>query len=106
VKWVEPGSRFGGYEIIAAAGTGGMGEVYRAHDPQLKRDVAIKLLPPAMAADPQHRRRLEREAQAIAALNHPNIVTIYSVEQIDGVPFLTMEFVDGQALVDLILPRA
>lgn len=81
-----------------------MGQVYRAHDPRLKRDVAIKVLPAAMTGDPEHRQRLEREAQAIAALNHPNIVTIYSVEEAEGVPFLTMELVDGKSLLELI-PR-
>ena len=101
---IQPGSRLGAYEIIAAAGSGGMGEVYRAHDPRLKRDVAIKVLPQAVAANPERRQRLEREAQAIAALNHPNIVTIYSVEEAEGVPFLTMEFVDGKSLAELI-PR-
>jgi serine/threonine protein kinase/tetratricopeptide (TPR) repeat protein len=79
-----------------------MGEVYRAHDPKLKRDVAIKILPEHTAADGERRTRFEREAQSVAALNHPNIVTIYSVEEADGVLFLTMELVDGQPLADLI----
>jgi eukaryotic-like serine/threonine-protein kinase len=104
VKSIQPGSRLGPYEILAAVGSGGMGEVYRAYDPRLKRDVAIKVLPPTTIADQEHRQRLEREAQAIAALNHPNIVTIYSVEEAEGVPFLTMEFVDGKPLSELI-PR-
>ena len=81
-----------------------MGEVYRARDPRLGRDVAIKVLPADFAADPDRLRRLEREARAAAALNHPNIVTVYSVEQADGVPFLTMELVEGQSLA-LAIPK-
>jgi TolB-like protein/tetratricopeptide (TPR) repeat protein len=79
-----------------------MGEVYRARDPRLKRDIAIKVLPETTAADPERRARLEREAQSIAALSHPNIVTIYSVEDIDGVLCLTMEYVDGKPLSEVI----
>jgi TolB-like protein/cytochrome c-type biogenesis protein CcmH/NrfG len=75
-----------------------MGEVYRARDGRLQRDVAIKILPSALAADPVHVERFQREARAIAALSHPNIVTIYSVEEVDGIHFLTMELVDGRAL--------
>jgi serine/threonine-protein kinase len=97
------GTRLGPYEIQAPLGSGGMGEVYRAHDPKLKRDVAIKVLPQHTAADPDRRARFEREAQSIAALNHPNIVTIHSVEDADGVLFLTMELVDGQPLDALIV---
>jgi serine/threonine protein kinase len=81
-----------------------MGEVYKAHDPRLKRDVALKVLPAMMAPDAGQRQRFEREAQALAALNHPNIVTVYSVEEAEGLPFLTMEFVDGKPLANLI-PR-
>jgi serine/threonine protein kinase/tetratricopeptide (TPR) repeat protein len=92
------GSQIGGYRIDALLGRGGMGEVYRAHDLKLKRDVAIKLLPQDTAADPERHARFEREAQAIAALNHPNIVTIHSVEDADGVLFLTMELVEGHPL--------
>jgi len=76
-----------------------MGEVYRAHDPRLQRDVALKILP---SRDPLARQRFEREALAIAALNHPNIVTIFSVEEAEGIPFLTMELVDGQSLGKVI----
>src|ERR1700758_3947275 len=78
-----------------------MGEVYRARDPRLNRLVAIKVLPDTTAADPERRVRFEREAEAIAALNHPNIVTIHSVEEADGVLFLTMELVDGRPLNDV-----
>src|SRR5262245_18835930 len=79
-----------------------MGEVYRARDPRLKRDIAIKVLPGTTTADPERRARLEREAQSIAALSHPNIVTIHSVEEADGVLFLTMEYVDGKPLTDVM----
>lgn len=74
------GTRLGPYEILSALGAGGMGEVYRARDPKLNRDVAVKILPAALAADPDRRARFVREAQSVAALSHPNIVTIYSVE--------------------------
>jgi serine/threonine protein kinase len=80
-----------------------MGEVYRAHDPRLARDVALKVLPADMAADPARLERFTREARAIAALNHPHIVTIYSTEEADGVRFLTMELVEGQSL-DALIP--
>jgi serine/threonine-protein kinase len=78
-----------------------MGEVYAAEDTRLNRKVAVKVLPALLADDPERRRRFEREAQLIAALNHPNIVTIHSVEEDAGVPFLTMELVDGRPLSDV-----
>ena len=81
-----------------------MGEVYRAHDPRLGRDVALKVLPADMAGDPARLERFTREARAIAALNHPHIVTIYSTEEADGIRFLTMELVEGQPLDALIPP--
>src|ERR687897_1750447 len=81
-----------------------MGEVFAAEDTRLQRKVALKILPALMAADPERRIRFEREAQAVAALNHPNIVTIHSVEEAAGVPFLTMEFVEGTPLSVLIPP--
>src|SRR5688572_2945226 len=96
------GTRIGPYEILAPIGSGGMGEVYRAHDSRLNREVALKILSPALSKDPDRRERFEREARAAAALNHPNIVTIHSVEEIDGIPFLTLELVDGQTLGDII----
>jgi eukaryotic-like serine/threonine-protein kinase len=95
-------TRLGAYEITALIGRGGMGEVYAASDSRLRRSVALKVLPPALADDPSRLARFEREAQAIAALNHPNIVTIYSVEQVGETHFLTMELVDGQTLGALI----
>src|SRR5690349_6632880 len=78
-----------------------MGQVYRARDPRLKRDIAIKVL---RTDNPEHRMRFEREALSVAALNHPNIVTIHSVEETDGVPFLTMELVEGTPLTSVIPP--
>jgi TolB-like protein/Flp pilus assembly protein TadD/tRNA A-37 threonylcarbamoyl transferase component Bud32 len=92
------------YRISAAIGAGGMGEVYRATDTKLGRDVALKMLPADMARDPERLARFQREARAVAALNHPNIVTLHSVEEADGVHFLTMELVEGQSLDSLIPP--
>src|ERR1039458_10205754 len=91
---LTPGSRIGIYEVTAAIGAGGMGEVYRARDTKLNRDVALKVLPQAMAGDAGRLRRFEREAQVLAALNHPNIAAIYGMEG----PALVMEFVDGETL--------
>ncbi len=99
------GDRLAHYDVTALIGEGGMGQVYRATDTKLKRDVALKVLPPETAADPERLDRFRREAQAIAALNHPNVVTIYSVEESDAAHFLTMELVDGKTLVELIPPR-
>ena len=93
-----PGSSIGPYAIVAPLGAGGMGEVYRARDPRLGREVAIKLLPQDVAASPERLARFEREARTVAALNHPNIVTIHSIEEAGGVRFLTMELVDGDTL--------
>jgi len=101
---LSAGTRLGPYEILSAIGAGGMGEVYRARDPRLNRLIAIKLLPATAAKDAERRERFEREARAIGALNHPGIVTIYSVEQADGQFFLTMELVEGHALTEAI-PR-
>ncbi|HLX00243.1 MAG TPA: serine/threonine-protein kinase [Candidatus Acidoferrales bacterium] len=90
------------YRINAAIGAGGMGEVYRATDTKLSREIALKILPPDMARDPDRLARFQREARTVAALNHPNIVTIYSVEEAEGVHFLTMELVEGRSLKDCI----
>jgi len=92
------------YRIIRSLGAGGMGEVYEAEDTRLRRRVALKVLPPAIASDPVRRGKLEREAQAVAALNHPNIVTLYSVEDSSNTLFLTMEIVEGQTLDRVISP--
>ena len=91
------------YRINTAIGAGGMGEVYRATDMKLGRDVALKILPPGVGSDPERLARFQREARAVAALNHPNVVTVYSVEESDGVHFLTMELIEGQSL-DRVIP--
>jgi TolB-like protein/tetratricopeptide (TPR) repeat protein len=96
------GTRFGAYDITGPLGAGGMGEVYRAHDPRLGRDVALKLLPDHLASDPSSLRRFEQEARALAALNHSHIVTIYSSEAEGGIRFLTMELVEGRTLDRLL----
>src|SRR5262245_54851701 len=99
---LETGTRLGRYTIAATIGRGGMGTVYRATDSALGRDVALKVLPSEVASDPDRLERFRREARALAALNHPHIVTIYSVEQEGNVHFLTMELVPGRALDQLI----
>jgi dipeptidyl aminopeptidase/acylaminoacyl peptidase len=105
---LSSGDRLGHYEITAAIGAGGMGEVYRARDTRLGRDVAIKTLPEALAADPDRLARLEREARALAALNHPNIATIHGIEDHHGVRALVMELVEGRTLAEVVQqpPRA
>jgi serine/threonine protein kinase len=90
------------YEITAKLGEGGMGEVYRATDTKLGRDVALKALPAEMASSAERLERFRREAKALAALDHPSIVTVFSVEEADGVHFLTMQLVEGQSLDGLI----
>jgi len=98
------GTRLGVYEIVAPLGAGGMGEVYRAHDLRLGRDVAIKILPEALASSPDRLARLEREARTVAGLNHPNIVVLHSIEEQGDTRFLTMELVEGRDLTTLISP--
>lgn len=95
---LSSGTRLGPYEISLPLGAGGMGEVYRARDTKLGRDVAIKVLPPAFAADPDRRQRFEREARLLAALNHPNIAAIYGFEEHEGTRFLVLELVPGESL--------
>ena len=92
------GTRLDSYEIVAPLGAGGMGEVYRARDTTLKRDVAIKVLPDYWSRDPERLRRFELEAQAAAALNHPNIVSIFHVGQYDGTPYIVTELLQGETL--------
>jgi serine/threonine protein kinase/Flp pilus assembly protein TadD len=96
------GSTLSHYRVVEKLGEGGMGEVYRAEDTRLKRQVALKVLPGEMARDPERLRRFQREAEAIASLNHPGIVTIFSVEEADGVHFLTMELVSGKRLDEIV----
>jgi eukaryotic-like serine/threonine-protein kinase len=95
---LTPATRLGPYEIVGPLGAGGMGEVYLAHDPRLKRDIAIKVLPAEMMSSPDRLARFEREATTVARLNHPNIVVLYSIEEDGGTRFLTMELIEGQSL--------
>jgi serine/threonine-protein kinase len=97
---LSAGTRLGSYEVIAAIGAGGMGQVYRARDTRLDRDVAIKALPDLMAGDPERVLRFEREAKVLAALNHPHIGAIYGVEEANESRYLVLEFVEGQSLAD------
>ena len=95
---VQPGTRLGPYEIIALLGAGGMGEVYRAKDTRLARTVAIKIISATLAAGPEARERFEREAHAVASLNHPHICALFDVGQHDGIEFLVMEHLEGESL--------
>src|SRR5687768_14095071 len=96
------GSRLGSYEVVGALGAGGMGEVYRAVDTRLDRQVAIKILPEAVRADPERTVRFEREAKLLASLNHPNIAGIYGLERANDEQFIVMELVEGETLADQI----
>ena len=95
---LKANTRLGPYEILALLGAGGMGEVYRARDTRLNRDVAIKILPPAVADHPSRRARFAREARSISQLSHPNICTIHDVGEVDGIAFLVMEYIEGESL--------
>lgn len=99
---VNPGERFGQYDIVAPLGAGGMGVVYRARDTRLGREVALKMLPKVSAADPVRLQRFEQEAQAASALNHPNLLVVYDAGQQDGTPFLVSELLEGQTLRERI----
>jgi serine/threonine protein kinase len=99
---VDVGTRLGSLEIIALLGKGGMGEVYRARDTKLKREVAIKFLPDEFARDPERVIRFQREAEVLASLNHPNIAGIYDVEEASGLRYLVLELVEGETLADRI----
>lgn len=99
---VAAGTRLGSYEVVAQIGAGGMGEVYEARDTKLGRNVAIKVLPAAFVNDPERLSRFQREARLLAALNHPNIATIYGLEQSNGTQFLVMELVQGETLADRV----
>src|SRR5688572_19411963 len=99
---LAPGVRLGVYEIAELAGAGGMGEVYRARDTRLNRDVALKILPSALALDPERLARFDREAQILASIGHPNIASILGVEQWGGANALVLEYVEGPTLAELI----
>src|SRR6266403_3730477 len=99
---LTPGTKLGPYEIVAPLGAGGMGEVYRARDSKLGREVAIKILHDSFVDDPERVARFEREAQLLAALNHPHIAAIYGVEETPTATFLILELVDGESLSELL----
>ena len=95
---LQPGTRLGAYEILGLLGAGGMGEVYRARDTRLDRDVAIKVLPARLSGDPVALARFEREAKSVAALSHPSILAIFDVGTADGVSYAVMELLAGETL--------
>src|SRR5262249_28354746 len=97
---LTPGTRLGAFEVVATLGAGGMGEVFRAQDTKLNRQVAIKVLPEAYASDPDRVARFHREAQAVAALNHPNIAAIYDLAESGDTKFLVLELIEGDTLAD------
>ena len=99
---LSPGTRLGVYEVTTLLGEGGMGQVYRATDTRLKRQVAIKILPISLAADHDRRARFQREAEVLASLNHPNIAGIYGLEESGGATALVMELVEGEELSAVI----
>jgi eukaryotic-like serine/threonine-protein kinase len=101
---ILPGTRVGPYEVVAPLGAGGMGEVYRARDAKLGREIAVKVLPSATASDPDRRQRFELEARAASALNHPNILTVYDIGEADGSLYIAMELVEGRTLRELVVP--
>src|SRR5271168_642384 len=95
---LTPGAKLGPYEILAPLGAGGMGEVYRARDTRLGRDVALKVLPDSFARDADRLRRFEQEARAVAALNHPNILAVHDIGEHNGAPYLVSELLEGASL--------
>src|SRR6266581_7731805 len=99
---IEAGTKLGRYEIRSKIGEGGMGEVYLAEDMQLRRRVALKILPPEVASNQDRMRRFEQEAQAAAALNHPHIAHIYEIGESESVNFIAMEYIDGETLREAI----
>jgi eukaryotic-like serine/threonine-protein kinase len=96
------GSKLGPYEILAPLGAGGMGEVYRARDPRIGREVAIKVLPASFSSDPDRLRRFEQEARAAGQLNHPNVLTVYEFGVHEGAPFIVSELLEGLPLRELL----
>src|SRR5215813_4713672 len=99
---LEPGVRLGSFEVLGPLGAGGMGEVYRALDTNLGREVAVKVLPPEFARDPARAARFEREARLLATINHPSIAAVYGAEKFDGLPCIIMELVPGQTLTEIL----
>src|SRR6266850_8611158 len=99
---LTPGTRIGSYEIALPLGQGGMGEVYRARDTRLKRDVAVKVLPEGLSHDPDRLARFQREAELVASLNHPNIAAVYGLEEAEGRTAIILELVEGDTLADRI----
>jgi serine/threonine protein kinase len=99
---LQPGARLGSYEVVGLLGAGGMGEVYRARDTQLKREVAIKALPATVSRDPERLSRFQREAEILASLTHPNIGAIHHLEEVEGTPFLILELIEGDTLAERI----
>src|SRR5499433_1068792 len=95
---LETGTKLGPYEVLSPLGAGGMGEVYRARDTRLERNVAIKILPTHLADDPSLKQRLEREAKAVSKLSHPNICTLHDIGHHQGIDFLVMEYLEGETL--------
>src|SRR5947207_2560983 len=102
---IAAGTRFDRYEILSPLGKGGMGEVYLAQDTRLGRKIALKLLPAEFTQDADRVRRFEQEAQAASALNHPNIITIYEIGEVDGAHFIATEFIEGQTLREPMTSR-
>src|ERR1700746_3683317 len=100
-----PDTQLGPYKIISLLGAGGMGEVYRAHDTRLRRDVALKVLQQSLTADSDRLRRFEQEARAVAALNHPNIVSVYDVGVAENVHYIVTELIEGETLRQRIPPQ-
>ncbi len=99
---LTPGTTLGPYQVTAKIGEGGMGEVWQARDTKLDRDVALKVLPEAFTSDPDRLARFEREAKVLASLNHPNIGSIYGLEEAEGVRALVLELIEGPTLADRI----
>src|SRR5687768_5738285 len=97
---LTPGTRLGPYEVVALLGAGGMGEVYRAVDSRLGREAALKVLPNALAGDPERRARFEREARAVAALSHPNIIVLYDIGVEGETAYAAMELLDGGTVAE------
>ena len=99
---LTPGQRLGQYEIVSPLGAGGMGEVYRARDTELQREIALKILPEALASDPDRLRRFEREAKVTAALSHPNVLTVFDVGHEGERTYLVFEMLEGSTLAEVM----